>query len=125
MEINNYPVGLLGGHPELLHCVGEKELKPAVLMGTSLGGLYIIHADLSEVPWCKRIVCNPACHIVNDIREKIGFGVKEYFVPRQDGIQQYVLDEDVCRAFESDSRLDQMAPGDKSLNFLCSQYTMS
>ena len=26
METNNYPVGLLGGHPELLHCVGEKEL---------------------------------------------------------------------------------------------------
>ena len=27
METNNYPVGLLGGHPELLHCVGEKELQ--------------------------------------------------------------------------------------------------
>ena len=26
METNNYPVGLLGGHPEFLHCVGEKEL---------------------------------------------------------------------------------------------------
>lgn len=53
-----------------------KELKPHVLMGTSLGGLYVMHADLSEVPWCKRIICNPACHIANDIREKIGFGVK-------------------------------------------------
>ena len=94
-----------------------KELKPHVLMGTSLGGLYVMHADLSEVPWCKRIICNPACHIANDIREKIGFGVKEYFVPRQDGIQQYVLDEDVCREFERDSRLDLMTPGDASLNF--------
>ena len=27
METNNYPVGLLGGHPELLHCLGEKELQ--------------------------------------------------------------------------------------------------
>ena len=27
METNNYPVGLLGGHPEVLHCVGEKELQ--------------------------------------------------------------------------------------------------
>ncbi|MGM9743042.1 MAG: FtsK/SpoIIIE domain-containing protein [Candidatus Cryptobacteroides sp.] len=27
METNNYPIGLLGGHPELLHCVGEKELQ--------------------------------------------------------------------------------------------------
>ena len=38
-----------------------KELMPHVLMGTSLGGLYVMHADLSEVPWCKRIVYNPAC----------------------------------------------------------------
>ena len=37
------------------------ELMPHVLMGTSLGGLYVMHADLSEVPWCKRIICNPAC----------------------------------------------------------------
>lgn len=27
METNNYPIGLIGGHPELLHCVGEKELQ--------------------------------------------------------------------------------------------------
>ena len=27
METNNYPIGLLGGHPELLHCVGENELQ--------------------------------------------------------------------------------------------------
>lgn len=27
METNNYPVGLLGGHPEFLHCLGEKELQ--------------------------------------------------------------------------------------------------
>lgn len=52
------------------------ELMPHLLMGTSLGGLYVMYADLSEVPWCKRIICNPACHIANDIREKIGFGVK-------------------------------------------------
>ena len=93
------------------------DLKPRLLMGTSLGGLYIMFADLSQVPGCKRIICNPACNIAEIIREKIGFGVKEYFVPRQDGIQQYVLDEDVCRAFERDSRLNLMTPGDASLNF--------
>ena len=93
------------------------DLKPEILMGTSLGGLYIMFTDLSPVPWCKRIICNPACNIAEIIREKIGFGVKEYFVPRQDGIQQYVLDEDVCREFERDSRLDLMTPGDASLNF--------
>ena len=37
METNNYPIGLLGGHPELLHCVGEKELqRKKSLIQTSL-----------------------------------------------------------------------------------------
>ena len=56
-----------------------KRLQPNVLMGTSLGGLYIMFVDLSSVPWCRRIICNPACNISQIIREKIGFGVKEYF----------------------------------------------
>ena len=85
-----------------------KKLKPNVLMGTSLGGLYVMFADLSSAPFCKRILCNPACHIAKDIREKIGFGIKEYFVPRQDGVQQYELNEEVCKAFERDGRKEKM-----------------
>lgn len=42
------------------------------------------------------------------IREKIGFGVKDYFVPRQDGVQQYELNEDICKAFDKDARKDKM-----------------
>ena len=78
-----------------------EELDSHLLMSTSLGGLFVMYADLSQKPWCRRILCNPACHISKDIREKIGFGVKDYFVPRQDGVQQYVLDESVCEAFEA------------------------
>ena len=77
-----------------------KELDPCLLMGTSLGGLYVMYADLSDHPGCRRILCNPACHISKVIRQTIGFGKKEYFVPRQDGIQEYLLDEGVCAAFE-------------------------
>ena len=61
------------------------ELHPQVVMGTSLGGLYVMFADLSAAPRCRRILCNPACNIAKLIREKIGFGIKEYFVPRKDG----------------------------------------
>ena len=85
-----------------------KELDPRVLMGTSLGGLYVMFADLSPAPGCRRILSNPACHIADDIRRKIGFGVKEYFVPRQDGVQQYELNEEVCKAFERDGRKGKM-----------------
>ena len=85
-----------------------RRLQPDVLMGTSLGGLYVMFADLSSVPWCRRIICNPACNISQIIREKIGFGVKDYFVPRQDGVQQYELNEEICRAFEIDGSKEKM-----------------
>ena len=72
------------------------------VLGTSLGGLYLMYADVED--WegspIHRIICNPACNIADIIRDKIGFGTKQYFVPRQDGVQEYVLDEDVCRRFE-------------------------
>ena len=74
---------------------------PGMLMGTSLGGLYLMYADMES---CRdgavRILFNPACDIARVIRETIGFGEKEYFVPRRDGVQHYVLDEEVCKRFE-------------------------
>lgn len=71
---------------------------PAVLLGTSLGGLYLMYVNVGEA---YRIICNPACNIADLIRNKVGFGVKEYFVIRQDGVQQYSLDEAVCQRFEA------------------------
>lgn len=71
-------------------------------MGTSLGGLYLMYADMDS---CEddaiRFLFNPACDIARIIRESIGFGTKEYFVPRQDGIQEYELNEAVCARFEN------------------------
>lgn len=74
-------------------------------------------ADLSSVPCCKRIICNPACNISQIIREKIGFGVKEYFVPRQDGIQQNELNEKICRAFDQDAQKEKMTWVDAGNNY--------
>lgn len=79
-----------------------EHLHPVCLMGTSLGGLYLMYADMDS---CEddavRFLFNPACDIARIIRETIGLGKKEYFVPRQDGIQEYVLDESVCTRFEN------------------------
>ena len=71
--------------------------QPRVLLGTSLGGLYLMYANVGDA---YRIICNPACNIAELIRGPVGFGVKDYFVQRQDGVQQYVLDEGVCQRFE-------------------------
>ena len=70
---------------------------PDVLLGTSLGGLYLMYANVGEA---YRIICNPACNIADLIRSKIGFGEKEYFVQRQNGVQHYLLDESVCQRFD-------------------------
>ena len=70
---------------------------PNILLGTSLGGLYLMYARVNDA---NRILHNPACNIANLIRKKIGLGVKDYFCPRMDGRQQYVLDDAVCKRFE-------------------------
>lgn len=48
-----------------------------------------------------RFLFNPAYDIACIIREIIGFGRKEYFVPRQDGVQEYELNEAICGRFEN------------------------
>lgn len=89
---------------------------PAALLGTSLGGLYLMYADVGEA---YRIICNPACNISELIREKIGFGVKEYFVPRQDGVQQYVLDEMVCQQFDEYMKTHVPTRGEHDYALFC------
>lgn len=97
VEVNEDPVESVN---IINHTIGQ--LHPALLMGTSLGGLYLMYADMDS---CEenaiRFIFNPACDIARVIREAIGFGTKEYFVPRQDGIQGYVLDESVCTRFDN------------------------
>ena len=89
---------------------------PAALLGTSLGGLYLMYANVGEA---YRIICNPACNISELIREKIGFGVKEYFVPRQDGVQQYVLDEMVCQQFDEYMKTHVPTRGEHDYALFC------
>ena len=96
LEVNEDPVDSVN---IINHTIGQ--LHPAFLVGTSLGGLYLMYADMDS---CEEnaisFIFNPACDIARVIRETIGFGTKEYFVPRQDGIQEYVLDESICARFE-------------------------
>lgn len=80
-----------------------KQYDTQCVLGTSLGGLYLMYADVED--WRRkpitRITCNPACNMAELIRTKIGFGRKEYFVQRQDGVQEYELNEEACRKFEN------------------------
>ena len=97
VEVNEDPVDSVNTINQAI-----AELHPAFLMGTSLGGLYLTYADMESCEESAiRFIFNPACDIARVIRETLGFGTKEYFVPRQDGIQEYVLDESMCVRFEN------------------------
>lgn len=73
-----------------------REYAPAMMMGTSLGGYYVFYAD---APDAVKVLCNPAMNIATVIREKIGLGTHEYFVERENGDTEFILDEDVCNRF--------------------------
>lgn len=89
---------------------------PAILLGTSLGGLYLMYVNVGEA---YRIICNPACNIADLIRNKIGFGVKDYFVPRQDSIRQYTLDAGVCQRIEQYIQLHTPTKGKHDYALFC------
>lgn len=97
VEVNEDPVDSVNTIDKAID-----ELRPAFLMGTSHGGLYLMYADMGS---CEndaiRFLFNPACDIARIIQGAIGFGRKEYFVPRQDGVQEYELNEAVCTRFEN------------------------
>lgn len=107
VEVNEDPVDSVNTINQAI-----AELHPAFLMGTSLGGLYLMYADMDS---CEedaiRFLFNPACDIVRIIRQTIGFGRKEYFVPRQDGVQEYELNEAVCARFENFIASNNLTPG--------------
>lgn len=95
-EVNEDPVSSVNTINRII-----EQMHPDLLMGTSLGGLYLMYADMAScADDAVRFIFNPACDIYRIIRETIGFGTKEFFVPRQDGVKEYVLDEDVCTRFE-------------------------
>lgn len=114
VEVNEDPVDSINTINQAI-----AELHPAFLMGTSLGGLYLMYADMNS---CEedaiRLLFNPACDIARIIREAIGFGRKEYFVSRQDGVQEYELNEAVCARFENFIAGNKPTPGK------CHDYAM-
>lgn len=83
-------------------------LNPAIVMGTSLGGLYTIYA---KAPYAIKIVCNPAINIEALISDKIGYGIYNYFVKRQDGQTQFVLDKTICDRFIEFKNNKSQLPG--------------
>lgn len=91
-EVNEAPYESIEKLNSMVH-----EYCPAVLMGTSLGGYYVFYTDAADA---VKIICNPAMNIETIIRKKIGLGKHNYFVERENGETEFVLNEEVCNRFE-------------------------
>lgn len=74
------------------------EYKPALILGTSMGGVTVLYANAPET---IKMVCNPALSIADCVRNTIGLGQQEYFCERIDGKQTFELTEDMCLEYES------------------------
>lgn len=72
-----------------------KVFSPAVIAGTSLGGLYTLYAN---APQAVKVVCNATVNIEKVLR-KLGYGVHAFFCEREDGRTEYTIDEDMIRRF--------------------------
>lgn len=74
------------------------EYKPALVLGTSMGGVTVLYANAPDV---VKIVCNPALSIADSVRNSIGLGQHEYFCDRINGKQTFELSEEMCLGYEN------------------------
>lgn len=69
--------------------------EPAIIAGTSLGGLYVAYA---KAPDAIKIVCNASVGIERVLR-KFGYGSHPFQCEREDGRTEFVIDEAMVRSF--------------------------
>lgn len=71
--------------------------KPALIVGTSLGGLYTMFAKSFDG---IKIAYNPGLAIADILRNAVGFGTYKYFSQRKDKKTHYTVDEKLVTKFE-------------------------
>ena len=72
--------------------------RPALIVGTSMGGVTVLYADAPEV---VKVVCNPALSIADCVRHTIGIGKHEYFCDRINGEKTFELTEEMCCGYDN------------------------
>lgn len=77
---------------------------PALIAGTSLGGLYLLYLDAPEA---VKVAINPTYNIETTLR-RIGYGKHPYHCEREDGATEYTIDEPLVKRYKAVR--DQRAP---------------
>lgn len=77
------------------------EEQPAVIIGTSMGGMYA-----EKLYGFDRILVNPAFNIHETLRTNVGLGRVTYFSKRQDGVQEFMLTKALLEEFRDVTTLN-------------------
>lgn len=72
-----------------------KVFNPALIAGTSLGGLYLMYLD---APDAVKVAINPTYNIETTLR-RIGYGKHKYHCEREDGATEYTIDEPLVKRY--------------------------
>lgn len=75
---------------------------PALIAGTSLGGLYLLYLNAPET---TKVAINPTYNIETTLR-RIGYGKHPFHCEREDGAKEYTIDEPLVKRYAAirDSR---------------------
>lgn len=68
---------------------------PALIAGTSLGGLYLLYLDAPEA---VKVAINPTYNIETTLR-RIGYGKHPFHCEREDGAKEYTIDEPLVKRY--------------------------
>ena len=71
-----------------------REEKPDLIIGTSMGGMYT-----EQLYGFDRIVINPAFRIADTMAEHGMMGAQTFFNPRKDGVQKFVVDNNMVKEY--------------------------
>lgn len=91
IEVNENPYQSI---KKIQECVDSNNID--ILIGCSLGGFYC--AYIKNVKY--KFLVNPGFQIIEILKNKIGFGVYEYFCEREDGNTYYTIDDEVIQNFK-------------------------
>lgn len=80
---------------------------PEMIIGTSMGGLLISRVT---APDAVKVVVNPALEMDRALR-RIGYGKYDFFCEREDGVQQYVIDEPLVQRYAAFQKNHEILPG--------------
>jgi len=72
-----------------------KSFQPALIAGTSMGGLLAIYVDS---PNSIKVAINPSIEIERVLRKK-GYGRHKYLQEREDGAKEFIIDEPMIQRF--------------------------